>query len=85
MIQLDSLLKIIHGKYAITYKKQDYLSLEELKKTVQNNSQLVVMSISASNELIRIVVDDTSVVPNDLSGEWVEEHKKQFGCEPSFF
>lgn len=78
-------MSIIHGKYVLTYQKQNFLSLEELEAQVDDKANLIATSISVKEGLIQISLVDYLVLTNDLSEKWVEEYVKQFGSAPSFF
>jgi hypothetical protein len=73
-----SVICVIDGKESMYSSIKELLSQEFTKK-------YEVVSIAAVNESIVITMNESSVIPNDLTEDWAKEHMANTGREISFF
>lgn len=85
MIILDQIKEVIRGEYKITYNGKEYASFDEVRAVVHKPCRVVVESVICVDGDLTVAMIDNPVVENATDGDWVEQYKKDFGCEPSFF
>lgn len=85
MIILDQLKDIVRGEFKITYKGGEYASFDEVMAEANRLGRVVIESIMCVEGVLTVSAIDSPIVENATDGDWVEQYKKEFGSEPSFF
>lgn len=83
--ELKKLLELIKGAVVLSMDEEskEYISGQEAAYQLSGN--YVINSIAAESSKVVIVLDNDTVVPNDVSGDWIKEHVAIFGKEPNLF
>ena len=86
MIPLENILKLAQGKIVcvLDYQSRVFSSAAEVIKSGLYE-HCIVSDITAKEDAIVLKLERNQPPTTEENGKWVEDHKKQFGSNPSFF
>lgn len=86
MMRLENILKLVQGKIVCVLDDQSkaFSSAHEVIECGLYE-HCIVSDITAKEDAIVLKLERNQPPTTEENGKWVEDHKKQFGSNPSFF
>ena len=86
MMLSENILKLVQGKIVcvLDYQSREFSSATEVIKSGLYE-HCHVSDITAKEDAIVLQLERYHPPTTEENGKWVEDHKKQFGSNPSFF
>ena len=86
MIPLENILKLAQGKIVCVFddRSREFSSAAEVIKSGLYE-HCIVSDITAKEDAIVLKLERNQPPTTEENGKWIEDHKKQFGSNPSFF
>ena len=83
--ELKKVLELINGAVVLSVdgERKEFASGREAAD--QLSEKYVINSIAAEGDVIVVVLDKDTSVPNDMNADWVKDHVAAFGKEPNPF
>lgn len=84
--ELNMILEKISGSFICVYEgeSKSFISKDEFEKSDMGKN-CTVSSISTMDGVIVLELKKWESPQTDMNAEWVQEHKRMYGEEPSFF